>query len=428
MHNEDRDLAGEERWASLTLEPPDDLDEILGHTALLNAIVAERLQFVDWFHRRAIADARTYGDGIAEVRERSVRLELAAAMRVTEHAAADLLWFAGALLQRYPRAHDALASSRITERHARILAELLDQAGPEIAERLAEEALTLAVAHPVGTFRRKLRDLIERDQTRTLESRHTEALAQRRVIIEAGADGMGWLHLHAPMVEIAAIHARITGQAKPIASHPDEDRILDQVRADVACDLLIDGDTRLLPPEVRGIRPTVAVTVPVLSLLERDPDAEGVEPPMVEGIGPITIPQAKQLCGSADGWMRVLTHPESGIVLSVGRDRYKPPPGLARLVKWRAGRCMAPGCHQPTERCEIDHTLAWEHGGHTCLGNLCPLCKGHHTLKHHGGWTVEHLPRGALKWTSPSGRTYTVEPERRIPAFTTQHETAPAPF
>ena len=406
--------------------PGDDLDLVLGHTALLNAILAERLQTVNWFRSNAVADAAKYGDGVAEITERSIRLELAAALRITESAAADLLWFAHALLERFPTAHDALSSSQITERHARTLAELLDGLDPALAATLTEPALELARIHPAGTFRRKLRELIEREQARTLAERHEQAVAQRRVVIEPGLDGMGWLHVHAPMVEIAAIHSRLTAQAKAIAAHPDEERTRDQIRADIACDLLIDGDTRLLPPEVRGIRPTVAVTVPALALLD-DAPIDG-HPPMVEGVGPISIAQARVLCGGADGWMRVLTHPETGVVLSVGREKYKPPPDLRRLVKWRAGRCMAPGCHLPTERCEIDHTVAWEIGGHTCLGNLCPLCTGHHTIKHHGGWRVEHIPGGALRWTSPSGREYVVEPERRLPVFTTATASSPAPF
>ncbi|MGA7149027.1 MAG: HNH endonuclease signature motif containing protein, partial [Microbacterium sp.] len=75
-------------------------------------------------------------------------------------------------------------------------------------------------------------------------------------------------------------------------------------------------------------------------------------------------------------------------------------------------------------------TIAWEHGGPTALTNLAPLCKGHHTIKHHGGWQVEHIAGsgGALQWTSPSGRHYTVHPERRIPVFRTTPDAAPAPF
>ena len=158
--------------------------------------------------------------------------------------------------------------------------------------------------------------------------------------------------------------------------------------------------------------------MPALTLLENAPEGSA-EPPIVEGVGPIPVEKARELCGGADGWMRVLTHPETGVVVSVGRDTYTPPAALRRLVAWRAGRCMAPGCGMPANRCDIDHTVAWEHDGHTSLTNLNPLCRGHHTLKHHGNWRVDHLPRGALRWTSPTGRTYTVEPERRLPTFTT---------
>lgn len=122
--------------------------------------------------------------------------------------------------------------------------------------------------------------------------------------------------------------------------------------------------------------------------------------------------------------MRVLTHPETGVVLSVGREQYRPPADLRRLVTWRAARCMAPGCGIPADRCDIDHTVDWHHGGHTDATNLAPLCRGHHTLKHHTDWQVTARPGGALEWTSPAGRVYLVHPERRIPHFTTD----PPPF
>ena len=92
---------------------------------------------------------------------------------------------------------------------------------------------------------------------------------------------------------------------------------------------------------------------------------------------------------------------------------------------------MAPGCGVPAARCEIDHNIAWEHGGLTSLDNHAPLCTGHHTIKHHGGWTIEHLPDrgGALLWTSPTGRQYLVNPERAVPVFRPSTAgTSDAPF
>jgi hypothetical protein len=193
------------------------------------------------------------------------------------------------------------------------------------------------------------------------------------------------------------------------------------LRADALGDLLIDGETDAHPAEVRGIRATVAVTVPALTLLGADRSAgvRDADPATLEGVGPIPLETARELCGGADGWMRILTSPETGAALSVGRDRYRPPPELRRLAKWRANRCMAPGCGMPADRCELDHTVAWEHGGATSLDNLAPLCKGHHTVKHHGGWSVTQVAGsgGALEWRSPAGRRYVVEPERPMPFF-----------
>jgi len=273
-------------------------------------------------------------------------------------------------------------------------------------------------------FRRKLHALVETVRAVTLTARHERALVQRRIVLERAEDGMAWLHEYLPAVEAHAIYDRTTRQGKALAGHPDETRTLDQLRADILCDLLIDGTVDTLPTAARGIRATVVVTVPALALLDTaddgaDPDGAGAGLATVEGIGPIPMDRARELCGGADGWMRVLTHPETGIVLSVGRDRYRPPPQLRRLVRWRAETCMAPGCSIPAGRCEIDHTLAWEHGGTTALSNLTPLCKGHHTVKHHGDWNLEQLPDtgGAVLWTSPTGREYVVQPERRTPVF-----------
>nr|BFF08721.1 hypothetical protein GCM10025699_00240 [Microbacterium flavescens]BFF12494.1 hypothetical protein GCM10025699_37970 [Microbacterium flavescens] len=220
--------------------------------------------------------------------------------------------------------------------------------------------------------------------------------------------------------------------AKVIVASEGETRTLDQVRVDVLCDLLIEGDTASLPADARGIRASVVVTVPALALLtagEKERHDAGLAPATVEGVGPVPLARARELCGGDGGWMRVLTHPDSGAVLSVGRELYRPPAALARLVKWRGDRCMAPGCGMPASRCEIDHTLAWEDGGTTGLDNLAPICRGHHRVKHHGGWRVRQVPDsgGEIEWTSPSGREYTVKPERRYPMFHPS-SAADAPF
>jgi hypothetical protein len=397
---------------------PDAVDLVLETSTMMSVFAAERLWRVDAMRRELLAEAVGRGAGVRDIVERSIRLELAAAMRITEYAAGRLIVQAEAMVRRYPAAWQSLSGGRMTERHAEILVDLVDQVRPELRDEAAARAVALAEAQPVGTFRRALRAVIETLHAATLEERHAAALQARRVVVEPGDDGMGLLHVHAPMVELHALFGRITGIAKTITGRGGETRTLDQVRADVACDLLIDGVTDTTPAEARGIRATVVVTVPVLSLLDGKAAAAG-DPPVVEGIGPIPLSRARELCGGDATWMRVLTHPETGMVLSVGRDRYSPPPALRRLVTWRADRCMAPGCGMPASRCDVDHNIAWADGGHTSLSNNAPLCRGHHIVKHHADWTVRQIPGsgGAIEWTSPTGRRYVVEPERRIPAF-----------
>ncbi|MGU3646790.1 DUF222 domain-containing protein [Microbacterium sp. C23T] len=405
---------------------PDAVDLVVETATMMSVFAAERLTRIDSMRRELLREATDRGDGVRDIVERSIRLELASAMRVTEYAAGRLIVQAEALVRRYQPALDALGAGRITEKHAEIIADLLDAAPPELQERLLERAVPLAESEPVGTFRRALRTLIETAQATTLEERDQHAIRARRIVVERGQDGMAGLWIFAPEIEIHAIHGRLTQMAKAIARVDGETRTLDQLRADVATDLLVDGASDHLPAAVSGIRAQVVVTVPVLALLD-DEYAGAGDLPVVEGVGPIPLSKARELCGGDSRWMRVLTHPETGMVLSVGRDSYPPPAPLRRLVRWRADRCMGPGCSMPASRCEIDHQIRWADDGETCLDNTLPFCKGHHLVKDNTDWEVRQIEGsgGAVAWTSPTGRRYIVRPERKVPTFTVRSSARP---
>lgn len=443
---------GEARRLGL-IPRPDALDLVLEAATLEATFASQRLMRVHAMRMEMLAEAVGRGDGARDIIERSIRLQLATALRITEYAAGRMITHAEALACRYPATLDSLSRGDITVKHVEILVDELDQLPPDLRSQVTARALELAEAESVGPFRRALVALIETVQAPTLEERYQSAVRRRRIGVERGEDGMGTLYAHAPLVALQAIFGRATQIAKTITADAGETRTLDQVRADVLCDLLIDGMTDSIPAEARGIRASVVVTVPALTLLGKNPAASAPGAPqpaapgtprvpgdsdrdaestptdaavsgfagsaIVEGVGPIPMSVARELCGGDSSWMRVLTHPETGMVLSVGRTQYRPPAALRKLVKWRADRCMAPGCGVPASRCEVDHQLAWEHGGETSLQNSAPLCKGHHIVKHHGGWTVTQHPDacGALEWLSPTGRRYTVQPERRIPVF-----------
>jgi len=85
---------------------------------------------------------------------------------------------------------------------------------------------------------------------------------------------------------------------------------------------------------------------------------------------------------------------------------------LRHLAQVRHATCTSPVCRRPAARCDFEHNTPYEAGGRTCLCNAGPKCRHDHRLKQHPKWTVDQLPDGTFRWTTPAGRTYTTEPTR----------------
>jgi hypothetical protein len=141
----------------------------------------------------------------------------------------------------------------------------------------------------------------------------------------------------------------------------------------------------------------------------------GGEPGEVAGHGPVDAETSRELAGllardPATRWCLTVTGPDGQavahacarrgpaagepvlrwaaglrdrlLVLESGTCRharetagYVPPPRLRHLVMVRQRRCCFPGCRRPARQCDLDHTIAYDHGGRTCECNLAPLCR-----------------------------------------------------
>jgi hypothetical protein len=92
---------------------------------------------------------------------------------------------------------------------------------------------------------------------------------------------------------------------------------------------------------------------------------------------------------------------------------YRPSAALAEFVRLRDLACRFPGCDAPAEICDVDHTVPYPVGP-THPSNLKLLCRYHHLLKTFyggaGGWADSQSSDGTVKWTAPSGLTYTTAP------------------
>ena len=182
--------------------PRPDAVALVAEAADLEAVfAAQRFARVDDLRLEALDDVTRYGGGSRELVMRSLRLELAAALRVTENAAGMMLARAESLVHSYPTVLESLSRAGVTVRHAEILVDDLDVLDPVVAARLVGRALGLAESLPVGSFRRALGRLIDRETAPTLTERHQVAVRGRRIVVEPAGDSMSWVHELVPSVE-----------------------------------------------------------------------------------------------------------------------------------------------------------------------------------------------------------------------------------
>lgn len=335
---------------------------------------------------------------------RSLAMEVAAALRIPDTSAVHLIEEARMLQHELPVTMAGLRSGELTPRHASAIVREASTLPPEARSDFETVLVPVAGRLTAARTAERARRVRERMHPETIAVRTRQAVEDRHVRVDPTADGMAWLTALLPAATAISIESRLTGIAKQLADAPDETRTLGQLRADALAHLLIDGETTC--GTGRGIVAKVLVTVPVMTLLGLDE-----EPASLEGYGPIDADTARGLAAHAPSFIRLLTHPETGAVLSVGRESYSVPSDLRTWLRVRDETCRAIGCGRRAADCDLDHTRDWQHDGQTTRhDNLAHLCRRHHTAKHQTGWTYRHLTGGILEWTSPMGRTYLTEP------------------
>jgi hypothetical protein len=416
----------------LTAQVADALGAVVDNIAALerleSARCAVRAEMIEEARRLALIAEKVatpsidpYAWSTAQAANRVLVAEISCALAIPESTTQSLVSDSEILVNDLPATMVALSAGDISWRHAQIMA---DHAGSLPAEARAAfelRVLPYATTHTAARFNRYARTQWERMHPESIEERHETAVEKRSVYLQPSADGMAWLTAHLPAPEAHAIFDRLTDAAKLAVSEGDP-RTVEQLRADAFAAALLGSEysthskyevlgTPNLCTILATIRPSVHVTVPALTLLNR-----GDEPAILDGYGPIDVDTAALLASNAPTFMRLLTHPETGAVLSVGRDRYEIPAALRRWLQVRDGTCRFPGCGRAARRCELDHTTEWQHGGNTAHHNLAHLCHKHHRLKSLTDWKVEQIGNGALRWTSPLGKIYLTEPEEIIPA------------
>ncbi|GAB3271667.1 13E12 repeat family protein [Arthrobacter pigmenti] len=386
--------------------------------------------------------------------------EIRTVLDISDRAAQKLINHSTLLTTGLPATLDALARGQLKPDQATVIVDQCGTIPPEAFAAFEEQMVAFAPGRAKQLVADKGRRLREKTHPESITRRKQKAAADRTVALEPVEDGMCWLSMYLPAEAGVAAFNRLSALAGSVQG-PDEARTKSQLRADIAADLLHTGTGTGHPPAAlagttndtfyakpsrsktgrdnnngvpvgpaasgvagtpgatpsgsgrvpnyAGIKAEVFVVVPVLTLMGLSD-----EPADLEGYGPIDEDTARELAVNAPSFKRLLTHPETGALLSYGRNRYGVPKDLQKLVRLRDRRCRGVGCNRAARTCEIDHSIPYPAGA-TEEPNLKAQCKRDHVLKTAKLWRDTQHRDGRVDWISPAGRKYTNTPDGPLP-------------
>ena len=341
------------------------------------------------------------------------REDVATALRLSPTAAQNRIDVARVLVGHLPNTISALATGEISAAHATVIAKetaaaIRNGLSEDAVFRVEQTALAHAEFHTPGQVATKVKTTIAQLAPAEFEEIVDRARDSRRVSCYPEADGMATVVAILPAEDAQTVMKSIEAY---ILKRDQEDEVdaewsilsADMKRADALTFMASQALASMaddVRPHRRPITISVAIDLPTLMGLAENPG-------QLAGYGAIPASVARRL--AADGsWQRFVSDPTTGNLLDFGRERYTPPQELVDYLLARDRVCRFPGCRRTGHSSDIDHAHSWESGGETNPANLGLLCRRHHRMKTHGGWSLESNPDGSCLWKSPKGKSFFV--------------------
>ncbi|MGH3411738.1 MAG: DUF222 domain-containing protein [Marmoricola sp.] len=367
------------------------------------------------------------GEGVPLVGEFCVP-ELAAALGISTDAGRRLLAEALELAHRLPGVWSRVHGGDLPSwRARRIAAETLclsEEAAAYVDQQVAP------FAHRIGPAQtqRLVDEAVARFMPDFARERRERAADGRRFDIDhdqVSFSGTSAVHGELDLADALDLEAAVAEGAGQLA-RLGSDQSLDVRRAQAVGELARrQGSFDLAQEEqpergsTRRVRPrrTVVLYVHLSEAAVRSHD--GAAPGRLEHAGGqlVTAGQIADWCG-ADA-SRVTVKPVIDLAGHVPVGSYEVPDRLRERVALRDHTCVFPYCTRPARGCrpggsrepgghgcDADHRIPHARGGPTCPCNLVALCRRHHRLKTHGGWTYTRPEAGCYLWSSPYGYCY----------------------
>jgi hypothetical protein len=397
---------------------------------------------------------------------RSVGSEVALARRCPPSAGDRLVGMARALVTELPATLAALTAGVCSERHAQLVVQA--SAVLSAQDRAVLDARVgplLGRLNPRQVEHAARRVAAELDAAAVVKRAH-DAVRSRRVSVRPAPDGMAYLTVLGPMVEVVGAHAALHARAKAVAGgqcvdEPPDGRGVGAVAADTALALL---SGRTDPGTVQPVEVHLVITDRAL-LGTGHPDRCVMEPARIPGHGPLPAPIARARLRGDDGtgpgpasgptpppattttamtatvttatastlgsdlherasvWLRRLyTSPDGRDLVAMDSHRRRFTGLPRRMLILRDDLCPTPWCGAPIVH--ADHIHPARDGGATSYTNGNGLCARCNHVKEAPGWTV--TATDPLTHPPPSG------PSRRQVVITTgtgvRHTATPPPL
>jgi hypothetical protein len=361
-----------------------------------------------------VAIAGEYADedgGIFGCVDEEEREDVATALRLSPTTAQNRIDVARVLIGHLPNTISALSTGEISVAHATVIARetataIKNGLSPESVFRVEQTALAHAEFHTPGQVASKVKTTIAKLAPEDFEELVDRARDSRRVTCYPEADGMATVIAILPAEDAQTVMKSIEAYILKQDAQDAADWSLlsaDMKRADALTAIASQALASMahdVQPHRRPITISVAIDLPTLLGLAENPG-------QLAGYGAIPASVARRL--AADGnWQRFVSDPTTGNLLDFGREKYTPPQELVDYLLARDRICRFPGCRRTGQSSDIDHAQSWETGGETNPANLGLLCRRHHRMKTHGGWSLESNPDGSCLWKSPTGKTFFV--------------------
>ncbi len=387
------------------------VDVITDAARAQNAMCARELAAIgELYARRAPADDAERWNWAVDGHE-NVVAEVAAALGVSRGRAAGRLRYAIALRERLPRVAEVFASGDIG---FRLMATVVSRTELVEDPELIAKVDAAVARHAPRWMRLSVPKLIERVDMWVVRYdpaglRVPGQRSQDRYV-EIGPTDPGlagvWAQLHA--TDGAALDRKLDALAATVCR--DDPRTGAQRRADALGALAAGLDVlrcRCGSPDCAAAQrpPGTNIVIHVLAE-EAAVNGDSQTPAYLPGFGPVPSPLVRDVAGTAK--VKPMPTPRDD-----PEPGYRPSAALAEFIRFRDLTCRFPGCDQPAEVCDLDHSVPYPLGP-THPSNLKLLCRCHHLLKtfYTGprGWLDRQQPDGTVIWSAPTGHTYVTKP------------------